>query len=173
VQTRRALPWLAAVALPAAVLTVVLARPSVDGDWESHPAHFWIVLAAAAASVALGWAVSVAARRRRDARLFLVSVAFITSAGFLGLHALATPGVLLGKNAGFELATPFGLVFAAVFAAASALEPSPAASARLMQHSMLILSLVAAAIVAWASSLWRSCRCSTIPWPARSSTAGS
>ena len=64
--------------------------------------------------------ISVAARRRRDARLFLISLAFIASAGFLGLHALATPGVLLGKNAGFELATPFGLLLAGVFAAASA-----------------------------------------------------
>ena len=59
-----------------------------------------------------GWAVSTAARRRRDARLFLISLAFIASSGFLGLHALATPTVLLGPNAGFELATPFGLVVA-------------------------------------------------------------
>ena len=30
------------------------------------------------------------------------SLAFVSTSGFLGLHALATPGVLLGKNAGFE-----------------------------------------------------------------------
>ena len=52
------------------------------------------------------------ARRRRDARLFLISLAFMASFGFLALHALATPDVLLGKNAGFELATPVGLVVA-------------------------------------------------------------
>src|ERR671931_328353 len=63
-------------------------------------------------------------RNRRDARLFLVSLACLSSAGFLGLHALATPGVLLGKNAGFELATPVGLVVASAFAAASARELS-------------------------------------------------
>ena len=50
--------------------------------------------------------------------LLLVSLAFVSAAGFLGLHALATPGVLIGKNAGFELATPLGLVLAGVFAAA-------------------------------------------------------
>jgi hypothetical protein len=37
---------------------------------------------------------------------------FVARAGFLRLHALATPGVLLGRNKGFELATPVGLVVA-------------------------------------------------------------
>ena len=53
------------------------------------------MLAVAAVSVALGLAPGEAARKRDDARIFLVSLAFLTSAGFLGLHALATPGVLL------------------------------------------------------------------------------
>jgi adenylate cyclase len=88
--------WIAAIALPAAAFAALLARPNIDRVWESHPAHFWTVLTAAAASVAVGWAVSSAGRRRRDARLFLVSLACLSSAGFLGLHALATPGVLLG-----------------------------------------------------------------------------
>ena len=74
-------------------------------------------------SVALGFLAGETARRLRDARLFLVSLAFITSAGFLGLHALATPGVLLeGKNTGFVVATPVGLFLAGGFAAASALD---------------------------------------------------
>lgn len=95
------------------MLVLLLPHPGFDESWENHPAHFWLVLTAASLSVGLGYAVGAAARRRRDARLFLVSLAFISAAAFLGLHALATPGVLLGKNAGFELATPFGL---AVFA---------------------------------------------------------
>src|SRR4051794_41560636 len=62
-------------------------------------------------------------RRRRDARLLLIGLAFLVSAGFLGLHALATPGVLVdGRSAGFVLATPVGLVLAGAFAAASAVE---------------------------------------------------
>ncbi|MDQ3894500.1 MAG: adenylate/guanylate cyclase domain-containing protein, partial [Actinomycetota bacterium] len=119
---------LAAVLLPVALLVVVLASPGIDARWENHPAHFWLVLAAAALSVALGYAVAAAARRRRDGRLFLVSLAFVAAAGFLGLHALATPGVLVGKNAGFELATPIGLVVAGAFAAASGLDLGPRAS---------------------------------------------
>jgi class 3 adenylate cyclase len=142
---------LVAMLVPPLVLIVFLSRPSVDHTWENHPAHFWLVLAAAAASVALGYAVSSAARRRRDARLFLASLTFITAAAFLGLHALATPGVLLEKNAGFELATPFGLALAGIFAAASAWEYGPAASARIMRHARAILVALALVIAAWAA----------------------
>jgi class 3 adenylate cyclase len=138
-----------AAAIPLLVLALLVGRPATDGRWENHPAHFWLVLASAAASVALGYAVSVAAQRRRDARLFLASLAFMAAAAFLGLHALATPGVLLGKNPGFELATPVGLLLAAAFAAASAVEYSASASARVMQHSWLLLGGLVAAVAAW------------------------
>ena len=64
------------------------------------------------------------AGRQRDARLVLISLAFLASAGFLGLHALATPGVLLpGPNTGFVIATPVGLFIASVFAACSVTGP--------------------------------------------------
>jgi class 3 adenylate cyclase len=141
--------WIAAVAVPAAAFAVLLARPNIDKVWESHPAHFWTVLTAAAASVAVGWAVSSAGRRRRDARLFLVSLACLVSAGFLGLHALATPGVLLGKNAGFELATPVGLIIASAFAALSAIEFGPLASTRILRIAPFALGAVAAIFLAW------------------------
>jgi adenylate cyclase len=138
-----------AVAVPLLVLVLLLSRPGVDGTWENHPAHFWLVLAAAAISVTLGYAVSAAARRRRDARLFLASLAFITAAAFLGLHALTTPGVLLEKNAGFELATPIGLAVAAAFAAASAWEYSAEASAAVMRHARALLGALALVVAGW------------------------
>jgi adenylate cyclase len=111
-----------ALAAPLVLIGLMRVQDSLDVSWENHPAHFWLVLAAASVCVALGYAVGGAARRRRDARLLFVSLAFVASSGFLGLHALATPGVLIGKNPGFELATPVGLALAGVFAAASALE---------------------------------------------------
>ena len=146
----RVLPWAVAPATAAIFFAVMLGHPSADERWESHPAHFWLVLAAASASVGLGYAVSEAARRRRDARLFLISLAFVASAAFLGLHALATPGVLLGKNAGFELATPLGLAVAAVFAAASSLELSPRVAERILHASSGLLGALGALVAAWA-----------------------
>jgi adenylate cyclase len=96
--------------------------------------------------------VAAAARRRRDARLFIVSLAFGAASGFLGLHALATPGVLLGgTNAGFELATPVGLVLGGVLAALSGLELGPGASARVIRLSVPLMGALAAVLVVWAA----------------------
>ena len=116
------MPWAVplAVVLPLLGLALLLVRPELDMEWEHHPSHFWLVLLTAAVSVALAYVTNVAAGRYRDARLVLDLVLVPLSAGFLGLHALATPGVLLDSpNAGFSIATPVGLVLAAFFAAAS------------------------------------------------------
>src|SRR5919202_617260 len=140
-----------AIAAGAAVFVVVLAQPGLDGAWENHAAHFWLVLVAAAGNVVLGYAVATAARRRRDARLDLVPMAFIAAAGFLGLHALATPGVLIGKNAGFELATPVGLALAGAFAAASGLPLRPPAAERVLRRARALTAALGAVLAAWAS----------------------
>jgi class 3 adenylate cyclase len=144
--------WPAAALLAGAgILGLLLVHPGFDEAWENHPAHFWLVLSAATLSVGLGYAVGAAGRRRRDARLFLVSLAFISAAGFLGLHALATPGVLLGKNAGFELATPFGLAVAGAFAAASGLPLRPLAAERVLRSAWALIAAPAALLAVWAA----------------------
>jgi adenylate cyclase len=121
VDATHAVAWGALVSLPLAGLAVVLAEPSADVHWEHHPSHFWLVLSTSVASAILAYATGDVAARRRDGRLFLVSLGFLAAAGFLGLHALATPGVLLaGPNGGFVLATPVGLLVAAALAALSA-----------------------------------------------------
>lgn len=118
--TRGLLPAAAMLVAPVGGLLLLLAVPDLDARWEHHPSHFWLVLAAAAVSAVLAVSTGTSARKRRDARLWLVSLAFVAAAGFLGLHALATPGVLLdGSNLGFAISTPVGLVVAAGFAAAS------------------------------------------------------
>ena len=148
--TRRSvLVWALAVLFPLALLLLLRLRPAVDAILENQPVHFWLVLSAAAISTSLGVVVSEAARRRRDARLFLVSLAFVCSAGFLGLHALATPGVLLGSNSGFELATPIGLLLGGAWVAASGLDLSGPAARRVIDSSRLLLGLCFGLIVLW------------------------
>ncbi len=116
----RLMAWGALLAIPLVGLLVLLAVPRLDVTWENHPAHFWLVLGVSALNAVLAYATGEAARRRGDARLFLVSLSLLISAGFLGLHALATPGVVLDDpNAGFVIATPIGLLLAAIPAAAS------------------------------------------------------
>src|SRR3954463_15442732 len=120
----------ALLAIPLAGFWLLLAAPTLDGHWEQHPAHFWLVLGAAPVNASLAPATGDAAGQRGDARLFLVSLAFLAAAGFLGLHALATPGVLLdGRTAGFVIATPIGLLVAAGLSALSG-QPPPGPPAR-------------------------------------------
>jgi adenylate cyclase len=115
---RRAATAAIALALPLLGLVVLVSRPRLDVHWEHHPSHFWLVLGAAAVSAILAYATGAAAAQRGDARVLFVSLALLSSAGFLALHALATPGVLLTEpNPGFVVATPVGIAIASVLAA--------------------------------------------------------
>jgi adenylate cyclase len=142
-------PLAASVTIPLALLAILRLFPHLDLFWRNRPAHFWIVLAAAATALVLGFAVMEASRSRRDARLFLISLAFVSGAGFLGLHALATPGVLVGPNLGFEIATSVGLVLAGVFVALSTIELSAGASARIMSRARPVTVALLGVIVLW------------------------
>ncbi|MGZ5352289.1 MAG: adenylate/guanylate cyclase domain-containing protein [Actinomycetota bacterium] len=137
--------------VPVAGLAVLLAVPALDVRWEHHPSHFWLVLGVAAVNVVLAVLASEAATLRGDARLFFVSLALIASAGFLALHALATPGVLLdGPNQGFTIATPVGLLLASAFAAASASVGDRARSLFARATMRWIRAALGAVILGWA-----------------------
>jgi adenylate cyclase len=138
-----------ALLLPLVGLVLLLTEPGLDLFWEHHPAHFWLVLGTAAVASGLAYATGEAAIRRGDPRVLFVSLAFLSSAGFLGLHALATPGVLLEvSNAGFQVATPVGVALGSVFALVSALDvPAERAAARVrlgrsLRAGLLLVMLV-------------------------------
>jgi len=142
--------WLALLLLPLAGLGLLLAQPALDVEWKHQPSHFWLVLIVAAVNVALAYITNEAAMRRGDARLVLISLAFGASAGFLGLHALATPGVLLpSSNPGFVIATPIGLTLAAALAAASALPLGGPRGALVLRRARAMRLAVLAIMGAW------------------------
>lgn len=146
----RAAALVVVLAIPMVGLALLLAVPALDVRWDHQPAHFWLVLVAAGLNVVLGLATGEAAARRVDTRTFLVSIALLVSAGFLGLHALATPGVLLeGPNTGFTIATPVGLLIASVFAAASGRVGDDSSAIGLRAQRRLRAGVVVL-IVAWA-----------------------
>jgi adenylate cyclase len=165
--------WAVSVALPALGLVLLLATPAADVRWEHHPSHFWLVLAAALTSAALAFQTSGIALRRADARLFLVSLAFLSAAGFLALHALATPGVLLdGPNQGFVVATPVGLLIAGLFAALSALRLPPERAAAVMRHARALRLGLLVAMAAWAALSLASIPPLDDPTPTERATGG-
>jgi adenylate cyclase len=139
-----------ALLLPVGALLLLLARPELDHAWEHQPSHFWLVLGTAAASFALAYVTHEAATRRSDARVLLISLSFMASAGFLGLHALATPGVLLqAPNAGFVIATPIGLAIASVFAFLSAGPLAGPRAGTILRHRAVLLWGLIAIIALW------------------------
>jgi adenylate cyclase len=144
--------WAAIVALPLAGLILLLARPGLDLTWENHPAHFWLVVLVGVVAFALGLLLAEAAARREDARVLLIGMAFLATSGYLVLHALATPGVLLaGKNAGFQIASAIGLLEAGLFAAASGIRFHPETSAFLIRYRGVLYLLLGLHMAAWAA----------------------
>jgi adenylate cyclase len=139
------------LALPVAALGLLAAEPGLDRRWEHHPSHFWLVLTVVGVNVALGLIASEAAARRDDDRTFLVSMALLASAGFLGLHALATPGILLDDlTAGFSVAARIGPLLAAGFAAVSALGPCWRVVRVLARHHRRVRVVLWVLLAAWA-----------------------
>jgi hypothetical protein len=140
-----------ALALPLLGFGLLLAEPSLDLMWAHEPSHFWLVLAVAALSSVLAYGTGVAAQRRADVRVFVVSLAYLASAGFLGLHALATPGVLLETtNPGFAMATPVGLTLGALFAALSCVDVPAERSQRALRAARVARWVLLVAMAGWA-----------------------
>jgi class 3 adenylate cyclase len=142
----------AALATPLAGLVLLLARPSIDHTWEHHPSHFWLVLTSAAVAAVLAYATGAAATHRGDARVLLLSVAMLAPAGFLGLHALATPGVLLPTpNPGFVVATPFGILLGSIAAVWSTLDLEGDQAVSAVRRGRWLRLAVLASILLWAA----------------------
>ncbi|HKX75894.1 MAG TPA: adenylate/guanylate cyclase domain-containing protein [Acidimicrobiia bacterium] len=143
--------WALHMVLPLLGLWLLLAAPDLDAHWQHNPTHFWLVAGVAIINVLLAVRISEAAARRQDARLFLVSIAFQLSAAFIGLHALATPQILIaGANAGFVLASPVGLALASLVVAVSSLPLSDRVSSWVVRNARSLRYGVVALILVWA-----------------------
>ncbi len=143
--------WALAGALPLIGLLSLLLRSQLDPHWENPKVHFVVFAAVGSLAFALAFLAGEAATRRGDARVLLISLAFLTTGGFLGLHAVGTPGVLFkGELSGFKVAIPAGLLLAAVFAFGSALvDLAPRFAVGVMRGRSLLRRTVLAAMLVW------------------------
>lgn len=145
--------WTLHMTLPVLALWLLLAQPDLDVRWEHHPSHFWLVMGVAGVNVALAVQILRAARIREDARLLIIGYAFMLAAGFLFLHALATPGVIVSSaNGGFEIATPVGLALASVFFAFASFEFSTATSQRIVDRARTTTWVIIGLMVVWGAA---------------------
>jgi class 3 adenylate cyclase len=147
----RPLVWLLHVALPVAGLVLLIQEPVVDHElmFDHQRSHFLLVLVTALIGCALAVKAGIEARRHGDGRLFLVAISFLVASGFLGLHALGTPGILLdAANTGFVLATPVGLALASLPALVSAVV-TRAQGRALLAYARTIFAAVALVFAVW------------------------
>ena len=146
-----AIAELLAVALPLIGLVSLLLRSQLDPHFENYRVHFVLFGVVGTIAFVLGFAAGEAANRRGDARVLLLSLAFMATGGFMGLHALGTQGVLFsGDHSGFKVAIPVGLLVSAGFAGASAFVDVRPDFARLaMRHRRLLRATVLAAMGGW------------------------
>ena len=140
-----------AAALPLVGLVSLLLRSELDPHIENYQLHFVVFGIVGAVAVALGFAAGEAANRRGDARVLLLSLAFMATGGFLWLHAIGTPTILFAQeHAGFQVAIPVGLLVSAVFATASAfVDVRPGLATGLIRSRTLLRTSVLAAMVVW------------------------
>jgi adenylate cyclase len=143
--------WVLAGLLPLIGLISLLLRSRLDPHLESHRVHFVVFLCVAVVVFVLAREAQAGATRRGDARVLLISLGFLATGGFLGLHAVGTPGILFsGQLSGFEVAIPVGLLVAAVFAFASAfVDCHPALPALVMRRRAELRRLVMVAMGVW------------------------
>ena len=132
-------------------LVSLLLRSQLDPHIENYRLHFVVFGLVGGLAFVLGYAAGVAANRRGDARVLLLSLAFMAMGGFLGLHAIGTAGVLFTKEyAGFAVAIPVGLLVSSLFAGASAfVDVDPFLATLLIRHRNLLRAAILGAMLAW------------------------
>jgi class 3 adenylate cyclase len=159
--------------LPLIGLISLLLRSQLDPHLEDHKVHFVVFLSAGVLVFALAYAAQEAANRRGDARVLLISLAFLATGGFLALHALGTPGILFSSEySGFDVAIPVGLMIAGGFAFASAfVDYHPALPPLVMRRRALLRRLAIVAIGWWA--LWTVAKQTPLDTPTSEGARGS
>jgi adenylate cyclase len=137
--------------LPLVGLGSLLLRSHLDPHVENYRLHFVVFGIVGGTAFLLGYAAGEAANRRGDARVLLLSLAFMATGGFLGVHALGTPGILfVDERGGFQVAIPVGLLVAAVFATGSAfVDLGPGLAPWLIRRRTLLRAGVLLAMGVW------------------------
>lgn len=146
------LVWALAAVLPLVGLLSLLLRSHLDPDLTNPRLHFVLFLTVGACASGLAFAAGESADRRGDARVLLLSLAFLSTGEFLLLHALGTTGILFTKErAGFHVAIPVGLLLAAVLGVASAfVDLRPQLAPLVVRHRRALRRGVVGAMLVWA-----------------------
>lgn len=98
-----------ALAVPLAALAFLLARPERDHTFQTNIGHFYIVTFVSLLGFAISAGITVGSGRLREARAFFLNLGFLSISGIFLIHAVTTPGVLVGMNPTVGLAARLSL----------------------------------------------------------------
>jgi adenylate cyclase len=145
-----------ALLLPLLGLGILLDRDFATMSWSAPGLHFVFFLTVGATAASLALVAGEGARRRGDARVLLLSLAFLSMSGFMALHALGTKDVLTQQALpGFTVAISTGLLVGAPFALASAcVDLRPETGVLVMRWRQRLRLVVVLALVVWAVWSW-------------------
>ena len=143
--------------LPLAGLASLLLRSRLDPHIENYRLHFVVFGIVGGTAFLLGYAAGEAANRRGDARVLLLSLAFMATGGSWGSRARDARVLFVGEHGGFHVAIPVGLLVSAVFATASAfVDLRPDLAPWLIRRRTLLRGGVLPAMGAW--FVWAAAR---------------
>ena len=141
--------WALLVLVPGIAFVVLYRNPANDPTTVAPEQHFHIVSIASVACFALAVLAVRQALKSDSARIYLISLGFLTMAGTFAVHGLATPGVLLDTKhfvvTGFS--ARIAIWFGALFFAASVIDYPPAIARGLVRARMPIFAAVGLALV--------------------------
>lgn len=140
--------------LPLVGLVFLLQPDFTAVHWRGPALHFVFFLLVGGLAASLSVVAGEAARLRGDARVFLLSLAFLTVSGFMALHAAGTQHVLTDRLLpGFTVAISVGLLLAAPLALAAAyVDVRPWAGPAVMRARPWLRTAVVVALLLW--GLW-------------------
>jgi hypothetical protein len=144
--------WIAIIGGPSLVLILLLQHQAPDPALMSPTFHFYVVSLTAILTLGLAGLMTFAARQVNDARVFLLSLAFLGIAGMLLVHALTTPFALIQHmNPWVGFSAYLSLLIGATFLALGTIEWRPTASKFLIQRQGAILACFIAFLLAFGS----------------------
>jgi signal transduction histidine kinase len=143
--------WLGLLVAGPVLLLILRLRPALDVEiLHNPPVHLLITLAASTIGVGLALLVLHVAWRAEDARIFLIGMGFLASAGVFVTHSLSTPNVLMtGRGMATSVSALLSLLLGGIFFALSGLNLGSAIDRLLIRRRRAWLGIFLACFVVY------------------------
>lgn len=144
--------WLALAVLtltPGIVVAMMVGGLLPDTNWAAPEAHFYSVTLIAIVAVAMAAFMAISATALQDIRIFLLSIAYLSSSVVLLAHAMTTPGVVVPPNPWVGFSGDFGVMLAAGFLALAGSSWTVRIQRTILARAGTILWLVSALAVGY------------------------